>query len=179
MKRIAGLAFCIIVLSCLPAFAQDYSGAWEVQADISYVTAHSGTNHGSYAGRVFVSQTDFVPPMAIGVVGNLQLFFSDASGYPPVFPLSINFTMPDANTLPAYTVALPPPYDSLTLTVDGTVNGTSASGTIASTIVGDGPGPISGTWSATKVEGIPTLTEWGMGLMIVLLAMGGAYLIRK
>jgi hypothetical protein len=181
MKRILMLACCVVLFSHLPAFAQNYSGQWYVEAHITYATANHGLTHGDYRGLVTVSQSVFSPPMPISGAGNLQLYFSDDSGYPPVFPLTFNFTMTDPNTIPPQTMLLPPPYDMLTLTVSGSVSGNTGSGLIASSIVGDGPGPISGTWNAKKYIPIPapTLTDWGMGLMSILLVMSGIYLVRK
>jgi hypothetical protein len=181
MKRILVLACCVILFSHLPAFAQNYSGDWVVQANITYATVNHGLTHGNYEGLVTVSQTVFSPPMPINVTGNLQLYFSDDSGYPPAIPLSFGFTMTDPNTIPPQTMLLPPPYDLITLTVSGSVSGNSASGLITSSIPGVGPGPISGTWNAKKYVPIPvpTMTEWGMVILVILLGIGSIYYLRR
>ena len=181
MRRVFVLACCIVLFSSLSAVAQDYSGQWKTDLVVYYQTAHNGVTEGDYEGVVIVGQAVFTPPMLLTENGSLNLTYSDAGGYPSPLALSFSFTMTAPDTLPSISIAAPPPYTGVYINISGSVNTQQASGTFSSALGSPTgpPGPLYGTWTATKIERIPTATGWGLGTLIFMLAAAGVYVIRR
>jgi hypothetical protein len=176
MKRLLILGCCVILWSHLPALAQNYSGNWMVEAQATFSLGGGGSDTCNYAGTVHINQNDFSPPMQINVNGTLQLS-SGAIDCPTEIPLSLNFSMPDSNTIPPLPYITP--YGPIS--IDGSMSGNSGSGQITSTLPTGAPGPLSGTWEANRissVSAVPTLAEWGFGITCFLLLWSALYLIK-
>lgn len=150
------LVLCIALAMAGAATAQDITGDWSFTVEVPATCTWNGP-------AMFIQTAG-----ALSGSGNLALTAGTDPPCPPVLIGTVAGTI--AGT--AVNFGLTTPGGPVTFIGASDPAGSSMSGTWAA-------GALGGTWSATRVQAAPTLSEWAMLALVSALLVGGALLLRK
>lgn len=150
------LAGCLVVALASPVAAQDLTGDWDITVEVPGICTWMGTATFAQTGGALTGS------------GNLSL----TAGTDPPCPSALFGEVTGTVAGMAVTFGLSTPGGDVNFTGASDAAGSAMSGTWAL-------GTLAGTWSATRVAGVPTLPEWGVIATLLALLLSGFYVLRR